>query len=53
MLGPAQSGDKDEMRVKFADGTVDDWDTDDFVVRKELPKDLVKLQVSICSVYTS
>lgn len=31
ILGPAESGNKKELRVKFADGTVDDWEIDDFV----------------------
>ena len=53
MLGPADSGNANEMRVRFADGTVDDWDVDEFVKSKQLPqearqppKDLVKSVVS-------
>eukprot|EP01043_Picozoa_sp_COSAG02_P052556 COSAG02_NODE_5681_length_4131_cov_3.322669_2_plen_87_part_00 len=46
VLGPAKSGSGDEMRVKFPDGTVDDWDVDDLVASKQLPKDLIKLVVS-------
>ena len=30
VIGPASSGDGGERRVRFADGTLDDWDTDDF-----------------------
>lgn len=30
ILGPSDSGDATELRVKFQDGTVDDWATDDF-----------------------
>eukprot|EP01043_Picozoa_sp_COSAG02_P036610 COSAG02_NODE_2693_length_8220_cov_3.340106_3_plen_83_part_00 len=46
VLGPAQSGNRNELRVKFFDGTVDDWDVVDFVASKQLPNDLVKLVVS-------
>ena len=31
LLGPAQSGSADEMRVKFSDGEVDDWQVAEFV----------------------
>jgi hypothetical protein len=31
IIGPAQGGDETQMRVRFADGTVDDWDTEDFI----------------------
>ena len=39
---PSESGDKEEMRVKFADGDVDDWPIDDFCRPKSLlePEDL-------------
>jgi hypothetical protein len=30
ILGPSKGGDKSELRVKFADGVVDDWPFDDF-----------------------
>ena len=30
VLGPSSSGDSSELRVKFADGVVDDWPTADF-----------------------
>ena len=30
VLGPAQSGDADELRIRFADGVVDDWPVADF-----------------------
>lgn len=33
IIGPPQSGKAKEMRVKFPDGTVEDWDRDDFVPR--------------------
>ena len=33
IIGPPQSGNPEEMRVKFADGTLEDWDWDDFVPR--------------------
>ena len=46
MLGPAQSGNRNELRVKFFDGTVDDWDIVDFVASKQLPLNLVKIVVS-------
>ena len=53
VLGPADSGNADEMRVRFPDGTVDDWDVDELVESKKVPqearqppKDLVKLVVS-------
>eukprot|EP01043_Picozoa_sp_COSAG02_P051550 COSAG02_NODE_5441_length_4327_cov_32.830889_2_plen_108_part_00 len=46
VLGPAKSGKSGEMLVKFSDGTVDDWDVEDFVASKQLPNDLVKLVVS-------
>lgn len=32
LLGPAKSGDLKQMSVRFADGSVDDWDTEDFVM---------------------
>jgi len=32
LLGPAESGDSKQMSVKFADGSVDDWDMEDFVL---------------------
>jgi hypothetical protein len=48
ILGPAESGDAGEMRVAFVDGTVDDWDVDEFVAHKEPPKDLIKSQVGAC-----
>lgn len=31
ILGPAISGDPAELRVRFADGTIDDWLVDDFL----------------------
>ena len=31
ILGPSKSGDTDEMRIRFADGTVDDWPLEDFI----------------------
>ena len=53
MLGPADSGNADEMRVRFRDGTLDDWDVDEFVESKKMPQEprqppkaLVKLVVS-------
>ena len=48
ILGPAESGNAGEMRVAFVDGTVDDWDVDEFVAHKEPPKDLIKSQVGAC-----
>lgn len=30
VIGPASSGDGGERRVRFADGSIDDWGTDDF-----------------------
>ena len=36
IIGPSESGDKEEMRVKFADGDVDDWPIDDFCRPKSL-----------------
>jgi len=40
ILGPAESGSQTELRVKFADGTIDDWEIDDFVrpVKEEEPE---------------
>ena len=32
ILGPAESGNAGEMRVEFADGTIDDWDVEEFVI---------------------
>ena len=32
ILGPAVGGDAAQMRVKFPDGSVDDWDIEDFLV---------------------
>ena len=34
ILGPAASGAPTELRVRFADGTDDDWGVDDFLERK-------------------
>ena len=34
IIGRATSGKDNEMRVRFADGTVDDWDADDFEPRE-------------------
>ena len=31
ILGPATDGDETQMQVRFADGSVDNWDIDDFV----------------------
>ena len=31
ILGPSTSGSAAEVRVRFADGTVDDWEVDDFI----------------------
>ena len=31
ILGPSSEGDATQMRVRFADGTVDNWDIEDFV----------------------
>eukprot|EP01046_Picozoa_sp_COSAG06_P035695 COSAG06_NODE_3860_length_4823_cov_4.086367_5_plen_270_part_00 len=31
VLGPPKSGNAAELRVKFADGTVDDWEVSDFI----------------------
>lgn len=31
ILGAASSGDRGEMRIKFADGVIDDWDVAEFV----------------------
>lgn len=33
ILGPSACGDPNQMQVKFADGTTDDWDKEDFIVR--------------------
>ena len=46
VLGPAESGEDDQMRVKFVDGTVEDWEVEDFIMSKHLPKGLIKLAVS-------
>ena len=35
VLGPAESGNRNQMRVKFPDGTVDDWDVEDFAASKD------------------
>ena len=35
ILGPSDTGDADHMRVRFADGVVDDWDIDDFRQRQQ------------------
>lgn len=53
VLGPAVSGNQNEKRVKFLDGTVDDWDVADFVASKRLPNDLVRLVVSSSQVVNS
>lgn len=45
IIGPAKSGNKKEMRVKFKDGTVDDWEVEEFVKSTEPPPDLVRTQV--------
>lgn len=34
VIGPAKSGDSDELRIRFADGVVDDWPVADFRVAK-------------------
>ncbi len=31
IIGPARGGSETQMRIRFADGTVDDWDTEDFI----------------------
>ena len=31
ILGPAESGNRDEMHIRFSDGTTDDWRTSDFI----------------------
>ena len=34
ILGEADSSDPDQRRVEFSDGTVDDWDVEDFMLVK-------------------
>jgi hypothetical protein len=38
ILGPAADGDDTQMRVKFPDGTIDDWDKEDFIVPESTPR---------------
>ena len=33
IIGPAESGKAEQMRVRFPDGTEDDWDEEDFQLR--------------------
>lgn len=47
ILGPAESGNKQEMCVKFRDGTIDDWEIEEFVKSTEPPLELVRTQVRI------
>jgi hypothetical protein len=37
ILGPSESGDATEMSVKFADGSVDDWETVEFILHASEP----------------
>jgi septal ring factor EnvC (AmiA/AmiB activator) len=39
ILGPSSQGNPKEMQVRFADGTVDDWDKEDFVFRGDDEED--------------
>ncbi len=38
IIGPAESGKAEQMRVRFPDGTEDDWDEDEFEPRNPEPE---------------